>query len=225
MIIIMVTVVIIIIFICVIIFIVAIMVITGRLTQIKEYSLENNFVQRILLHCYSYNNYTNEIETTISSNFTTIPLVLYSRYFNETDPSTLNRYVGGNFNFAFGEKQFKQTLFYENTYQYWAFGCDIEYMPEQIANLYIMIQYEPQRFLLNFTHAPSNTRILARTIPSLPLLLGELNITHGQDFSVNATGKLDVSSYTAEGSLDIEPSNKHFTGYAEWVPEHKMVKV
>lgn len=151
--------------------------------------------------------------------------MLYGAYFNETDRSTLNRYVGGKVHFSLGDYYFKQTVFYKNMYQYWALGSDVEYMPTRFAHLDIKIQYEPQRFTLNFTHPSTNTHVIAHTIPALPLLKGELNVTHGASLKVQTLGLLDISKYEAEAVVNVQPHGRHFKAHAKWVTEDKYFYV
>ena len=162
---------------------------------------------------------------TLSSNFSTMPLILYGEFFNKTDPSTLNRNIGGKFDFSLGNLYVKHLIFYKNTYEFWALGSTVEYGPGKVASLDLKIQYEPQVFFLNVTHAPSNTQVIAHASPSLPLLTGSINITHGHHLVVETYGKIDISKYKVVGNVHIEPGNHKLTADGSWDSVNKALSV
>lgn len=171
---------------------------------------------------YNFNKETNEIDTTLRSNFTKTPISIFGKFFNETNPSTLNQNVGGAFHFALGKYYMKHKIFYKNTYEYWALGTQLEYTPGRTASLDVKIQYNPQFFHLNFTHAPTNTQILASALPSLPVLEGGINITHGNSVNVKTFGRIDILKYEVLGDVSIQPGH-HVKADGKWIPKEKRV--
>ena len=136
----------------------------------------------------------------------------------------LNRNVGGMIKFSLGKYYMKHTIFYKNTYEFWALGSTIEYAPAKVASLDLRIRYEPQEFSLNFTHAPTSTQILSHATPSLPSLSGSINITHGK-LNIKTFGKIDILKYEVEGDVNIQPNNHHLVANGKWIPKDKHIFV
>lgn len=176
--------------------------------------------------CFSsFDKFTNEIQGSIESNLTALPLKIYGEFFNITDPATLNRHVGVKGRFKYRKLFIEHTIFYKNTYEYWALGSKFEYSKGKAVTLDMKIQYQPQMIYLTLNHEPTNTNFIAKAFPSLPTIEGAINITHGKNVDMKAFGQIDISKYEVAGNVNIKPGNHKVSANGKWIPEKKHVFV
>ena len=175
-----------------------------------------------LLPFFSFDEETNEVQATLTSNFTKAPMTLSGEFINQTDPTTLNRHVGTKWSFSFDKIYVRHELFYKNTYEYWALGTELEYSKGRVASMDLKIQYEPQVFDLVMKHPPTKTEIIAKGRPSLPQLQGEMNITHGDgSFKFDAYGMIDIAKYEMVGNFRVDPNMAFVEAKAKLEPSKR----
>ncbi|XP_066921867.1 uncharacterized protein [Clytia hemisphaerica] len=181
--------------------------------------------RRGVLFDYVYDEETNEVRSTLSSNFTKSPIKLYTEFINRTDPTTLNRHVGTRWRFTHEKVHIQHDLFYKNTYEYWALGSKLEYAKGQTATIDLKIQYEPQVFDLVISHPSTDTKLLAKGKPMLPKLEGELNVTHAGQSMFDVYGMVDISKYEFVGTVTSKPEEAQINAKAKLDPAGKRFKL
>ena len=147
------------------------------------------------------------------------------QYYNQSDQSTLNKVIGEIINFHIGDYYMKHSAFYKSNYDFWAIGTKTEYSPSNVISIDFKIQYNPQVLTLVLSHPTTNSHFSGYFSPSLPYLVGEINITHGSNIKVKGSGKIDIANYKVEGAVHAQPFNQHITAVGVWFPGDKVITV
>lgn len=175
---------------------------------------------------YVFDEDTNELQATLTSNFTKSPIILYGEYINRTDPMTLNKHVGTKWSFTYEQIFIQHDLFYKTTYEHWSLGSKLEYAKKKFVTFDLKIQYQPQQVTLLIEHPPTNTNVYAKAVPSLPKLESQLNITHGAMLDFNSYAMLDISKYEVFGDMKLnlhKKINHHLNAKGKIEPRNKRI--
>eukprot|EP00795_Rhopilema_esculentum_P006498 gene6498-11955_t len=173
---------------------------------------------RGLLLKYRYDNISRGLEAELTSNITKSPVVLATRYFNETNPLTLDIKMGIEIQLVSGNSVTKTFLHFTDTYSYWGFKWLFEHQKARM-DAELKVAYNPQTIFMSWNYG--DKKFALQLVPSFPIFSIDL-LVNWQPKYANLTlkgdvnkGRLEIVANTTTYSFGAMASLNRYQGYNE----------
>ena len=158
-----------------------------------------------------YDNKTHGLTANIHSNITQDEISITTKYFNNTDPATLDLKMGLEFDLISYFITVSNQLYFVDTYEYWGFNWLLDYGKAPI-NAELKVAYNPQTVFVKWMYGERNFAI--KLVPSFPVISFDTQI-QWQPVVMNVTAKLDIKNATVK--IIANTSSTSYGGYAGWL--------
>eukprot|EP00794_Sanderia_malayensis_P009953 gene9953-10973_t len=157
-----------------------------------------------------YDNKTHGVQASLTSNITQNEVTISAKYYNKTDPASLDLKMGLELDIKSGEINLNHKLLFVDTYEYWGFDWSVDY-GQPLIKAELKVAYNPQTVFFKFQHGRQNFAVHLQ--PSFPVIVLDLGLNW---YPLVSNFSLNLDLKNAIFGVVANTTSHSYAGRLEW---------